>query len=65
MFFEHSLKGLLIDRARIRERNVDLVAKSLFEPSGGECLPPELPVGLGLLGVGKHSQTFVAHEVIV
>lgn len=65
LFFEHLLKSLLIDRAGVGECGVDLVAEGLFEPSGREGLPPELPVGLGLLGVGKHSQPFVAHDVVV
>jgi hypothetical protein len=65
LFFEHPRKGLLIDRAGVGKRDVDLVAEGLFEPSGPEGLPPELPVGLGLLGVGEHAQALVAHEVVV
>ncbi|SKB73475.1 hypothetical protein SAMN05660473_02134 [Arthrobacter sp. 49Tsu3.1M3] len=65
LFLEHLLKGLLIDRAGIRKRNVDLVAEGLFEPSRCEGFAPELPVGLWLFGVGEHSQALVAHEMIV
>lgn len=65
MLFEHLLICLLIDRAGIGKRHVDLVAEGLFEPSGPEGLTAELPVGLGLLGVGEHPQALVAHEVVV
>lgn len=65
VFFEHPLKGTLVDGAGVGECDVDLVAEGLFESSGCEGLPPELPVGLGLLGVGEHSQALIAHEVVV
>lgn len=65
VLFEDLLKCLLVDRAGVGECDVDLVAEGLFEPSRREGLAPELPVGLGLLGVGKHSQALIAHEVVV
>lgn len=65
VLFEHPFICLLIDRAGIGERQIHLVAEGLFEPAGPEGFTAELPVGLGLLGVGKHAQPLVAHEVVV
>jgi hypothetical protein len=65
MLFEDLLKFPLVDRAGVGESYVDLVTEALFEPSGREGLAPELPVGLGLLGVGEHPQALIAHEVVV
>lgn len=65
MLLEHPLECLLVDRAGVGKGEVDLVAQGLLEPSGREGLAPELPVGLGLLGVGEHLQPLGAHQVVV
>jgi len=65
VLFENLLICLLIDRAGIGKRQVDLVSEGLFEPSGAEGLSAELPVWLGLPGVGENAQALVAHQVVI
>lgn len=65
MLPEHCLERGPVDRARVGERGVHLVAERLLEPVRLEVLPSEFPVRLRLLGIGENPEPFVPHEVVV
>lgn len=65
MFSKDLLERLTVDRARVFEGGVDLVAEDLLEAGGLEVLAAELPIGLRTHRGGEDTKPFPAHEVVV
>ena len=54
-----------VERTRVGQRRVDLVAENLLEPARGERLTAQLPVRLRLLGVRKHLEALLEHQLVI
>lgn len=65
MLSEHCLERSTIDTAEISQRLVDVIPKCLLEPTGGELLAAQLPIGLRSDRVGIRLQPVLGENLVV
>ena len=65
MLSEHCLERSTIDTAGISQRLVDVIPECLLEPTGGELLAAQLPVGVGRDRVGIRLQPVLGENLVV